>query len=44
MNNATHKAKDGTLYRKQGKFWMVYRGNAWWVMSGEPVIKLEKLR
>lgn len=43
MNNATHKASDGTLYREAGQWWLVWRHNAWWVISGEPLEKLERI-
>lgn len=44
MTKATHKDKHGTPYRKQGRFWLVWRNNAWWVVSGEPVEKLERIK
>lgn len=42
MNTATHKGKNGTLYKKEGKFWKIWRSDAWWVCSGIPP-KLERI-
>lgn len=43
MNNATHKSSDGTLYRRTGNWWYVWRSGDWWVISGDPVQKVVEL-
>lgn len=43
MNKATHRDKHGALYHKSGKWWYVWREDAWWPISGDPVVTLSRL-
>ena len=44
MVEQKYKDEYGRIYKKKGNFWRVFRDGQWWVISGDPLFKLEKIK